>query len=80
MASEVKPSPDAASTEGSHARAFRFAAGLAAAGLAVQLAASFYWTPLTFIVSAVVGLPLVLLGALAFLRTVLAIMKSTGAL
>jgi hypothetical protein len=60
--------------------AFRTAAALTGLGLAVQLAASFYWTPLTFIVSAVVGLPLVLLGALGFLRAVLRILAKTGAL
>jgi len=32
-------------------------------GLAVQIAASFFWSPATFLVSAGVGLPLVLAGA-----------------
>jgi hypothetical protein len=55
------------------------AATAAALGLLVQLGASFYWTPLTFIVSAIVGLPLVCLGAFLFLRTVFRIVKSKGA-
>ena len=58
----------------------RRAAVVAGVGLLVQLGASFYWTPLTFIVSAAVGLPLVGVGALMFLRAVLRIMKEKGAL
>jgi hypothetical protein len=58
----------------------RRAAVMAGLGLLVQLAASFYWTPLTFIASAAIGLPLVGLGALLFLRAVLRIMKEKGAL
>ena len=58
----------------------RRAAVLSGLGLLVQLAASFYWTPLTFILSAAIGLPLVGLGALAFLRAVVRIMKDKGAL
>jgi hypothetical protein len=61
------------------ASAMRRAAGVAGLGLLVQLAGSFYWTPLTFIVSAAVGLPLVGLGALLFLRAVIRIMKDKGA-
>ena len=53
---------------------------VAGAGLLVQLAGSFYWTPLTFIGSAVVGLPLVGIGALLFLRAVFRIMKERGVL
>ena len=49
-------------------------------GLLLQLAASFYWTPLTFIASAAIGLPLVGVGALMFLRAALRIMKEKGAL
>lgn len=58
----------------------RRAAVLSGLGLLVQLAASFYWTPLTFILSAAIGLPLVGLGALVFLRAVVRIMKDKGAL
>jgi hypothetical protein len=58
----------------------RRAAVVAGAGLVVQLAGSFYWTTLTFILSAAIGLPLVGLGALMFLRAVVRIMKDKGAL
>ena len=58
----------------------RRAAVVAGVGLAVQLAASFHWTPLTFILSAVVGVPLVLVGSLLFLRAVVRVMKNRGAL
>jgi hypothetical protein len=58
----------------------RRAAVVAGAGLLVQIAASFYWTPLTFIASAAVGLPLVGVGGLLFLRAVFRIMKEKGAL
>ena len=58
----------------------RRAAVLSGLGLLVQLAASFYWTPLTFIASAAIGLPLVGIGALMFLRAALRIMKEKGAL
>jgi len=58
----------------------RRAAVVAGLGLLVQLAGSFYWTPLTFIVSAAIGLPLVGVGALMFLRAVIRIMKERGAL
>jgi hypothetical protein len=40
-------------------------------GLALQLAATFYWSPMTFIVSAAIGLPFVVLGAAVFGRAVL---------
>jgi F0F1-type ATP synthase assembly protein I len=39
---------------------------LVMAGLALQIAATFAWAPGTFVVSAAVGLPLVLLGAAIF--------------
>ena len=59
--------------------AVRQAAIVAGLGLLVQVGASFCWTPLTFIASAVVGLPLVGLGGLLFLRAVVRILKSKGA-
>ena len=52
------------------------AAVVAGTGLGVQLAASLHWTPLTFVLSAAIGLPLVIAGALMFLRAVLRIMKN----
>jgi hypothetical protein len=39
---------------------------MVATGLTLQIATTFYWSPGTFIVSAAVGLPLVLLGAALF--------------
>jgi hypothetical protein len=59
--------------------AMRQAAAVGGLGLLVQLGCSFYWTPITFIVSAAVGLPLVGVGALMFLRAVLRILKDKGA-
>jgi hypothetical protein len=58
----------------------RRAAALSGLGLLVQLAGAFHWTPLTFVLSAAIGLPLVGLGALGFLRAVVRIMKDRGAL
>jgi hypothetical protein len=66
-------------TDAATATAFRRATAVAGLGLLVQLAASFYWTPLTFVLSAAVGLPLVLVGALLFFRAVLRVMKDKGA-
>lgn len=58
----------------------RRAAVVAGTGLGVQLVASLHWTPLTFILSAAIGLPLVVAGAAMFLLAVLRIMKSKGVL
>jgi hypothetical protein len=44
----------------------RRALGLVVVGLALQIAATFYWSPATFIISAAVGLPCVLVGAAVF--------------
>jgi hypothetical protein len=49
----------------------RRALGLVVVGLVLQLAATFVWSPATFILSAAVGLPAVLLGAAVFGFTVL---------
>lgn len=59
--------------------AMRRAAAVGGLGLLVQLGSSFYWTPITFIISAAVGLPLVGAGTLLFLRAVLRILKNKGA-
>jgi hypothetical protein len=40
--------------------------GLVVVGLGLQLVATFHWTPATFVLSAAIGLPCVLLGAAAF--------------
>jgi hypothetical protein len=50
-----------------------------AVGLVLQLAAAFYWTPATFILSAAVGVPLVLAGGLMFFAAVWKTMKDKGA-
>jgi hypothetical protein len=60
--------------------AFRRATVITGLGLLVQLGSSLHWTPITFVLSAALGLPLVLVGAGLFLRTVLRVMKDTGAL
>jgi hypothetical protein len=65
---------------GSTARTIRRGAILTALGLMVQLMAGLRWTPITFILSAAVGLPLVLLGALFFFRGVWGILRAKDAL
>jgi hypothetical protein len=60
-------------------RKIRRAAVVGGAGLCVQLAAALHWTPATFIVSAVVGAPLVIAGAVMFLAAVWRNMKEKGA-
>jgi hypothetical protein len=49
----------------------RRALGLVVLGLLLQLVATFVWSPATFILSAAIGLPLVVLGAVIFGATVL---------
>ncbi len=62
------------------ARKVRRSAVVAGLGLALQLAAALHWTPATFIGSAVVGLPLVLVGGVMFLAAVWKNMRDKGAL
>lgn len=64
----------------SHETRIRVAALLVLAGLLVQLGAFLYWTPLTFVVFAMVGMPLVLLGVLVYVATVWRILKERKAL
>ena len=45
-------------------RAVRRALGLVLAGLAVQLGCAFFWSPATFLLAALLGTPLVMVGAL----------------
>ena len=55
---------------GEPTRPLRKAALLVASGLFVQLGCALYWSPGTFVVSAAVGAPLVLLGVvLGFVRS-----------
>jgi hypothetical protein len=62
------------------ARAIRRAATWAGLGLALQLGASFHWTPGSFVLSAAVGIPLVLVGGVQFVVAVLRVMRDKGAL
>ena len=61
-------------------RKIRRAAVFAGLGLAVQLAAAFHWTPATFILSATIGAPMVLVGGGLFLAAVWRNMREKGAL
>lgn len=45
-------------------RAVRRALGLVVVGLSVQLGCAFFWSPATFLLSALLGMPLVVVGAL----------------
>jgi hypothetical protein len=58
----------------------RRAAVVGGLGLAVQLGAAFHWTPASFVISASVGVPLVLLGGVLFLGAVWRHMRDKGAL
>lgn len=61
-------------------RAVRIALLLCIGGLAVQLLTSLVWSPISFIVFAAIGVPLVLCGTLLFIWTVLRELRNTGAL
>lgn len=61
------------------ARRIRRAVVLASLGLVVQLAAALHWTPMTFVLSAVFGAPLVLVGGGMFLAAVWKNMRDKGA-
>jgi hypothetical protein len=45
-------------------RAVRRALGLVVVGLSVQLGCAFFWSPATFLLSALLGMPLVVVGVL----------------
>lgn len=62
------------------ARKVRRSAAVVALGLLLQVAAALHWTPATFILSAVIGLPLVLVGGAMFLAAVWKNMRDKGAL
>ena len=61
------------------ARKIRRSAVVAGLGLALQLGAAIHWTPATFILSAAIGLPLVLVGGVMFLAAVWKNMRDKGA-
>jgi len=63
-----------------HERRIRVSAVLVLLGLLVQLGTTLYWTPLTFVVFASVGMPLVVLGVLVYVVTVWKILKERKAL
>jgi hypothetical protein len=60
-------------------RRIRRAAVIGGLGLVAQLVAALHWTPMTFVLSAAVGLPLVLVGGVMFLAAVWRNMKDKGA-
>ena len=60
-------------------RRVKRAAGIVGLGLALQLGAALHWTPATFILSATVGVPLVLVGGVMFLAAVWRNLKDKGA-
>jgi hypothetical protein len=60
-------------------RALRRAAVVTTCGLALELVSAVRWSPATFILSATVGVPLVLVGGAMFLRAVWRLMKERGA-
>jgi hypothetical protein len=60
-------------------RRVKRAAAIVGIGLAVQLGAALHWTPATFILSAAVGLPLVMVGSVLFLAAVWRNLKDRGA-
>ena len=62
------------------ARKIRRAAATGGVGLALQLGAALHWTPATFVVSAAIGVPLVLSGGVLFLAAVWRNMRDKGAL
>jgi Na+/proline symporter len=63
-----------------HELRIRRAAHLVLAGLVIQLACTLHWTPLTFVLFAMLGVPLVLLGVCLYVSTVWRILKERKAL
>lgn len=61
-------------------RSTRRAAAVVLAGLTVQLATMVFWSPITFIVFTVVGVPLVLVGVGLYVATVIRFLKERKAL
>jgi hypothetical protein len=64
----------------SHEKRIRVAALFVLAGLLVQLFTTLFWSPLTFVVFAVVGVPLVLFGVFLYVATLWRILKERKAL
>jgi hypothetical protein len=57
----------------------KHAAALSGVGLAIQVVAALHWTPATFIVSAALGVPLVLAGSVLFMSAIWRNLKDKGA-
>jgi cytochrome c oxidase subunit IV len=64
----------------SHERRIRKAALFVLAGLLVQLFSTLFWSPLAFVVFAMVGAPLVLLGVFLYVATLWRVLKERKAL
>ena len=64
----------------SHEKRIRVSALFVLMGLLVQLFTSLHWTPLTFVLFAILGVPLVLLGVGLYVSTVWKILKEQKAL
>ena len=63
-----------------HAKRIRAASLFVIAGLVVQLLTTLFWGPLQFVLFTVLGVPLVLVGTLLYVLTVLKILKERQAL
>jgi hypothetical protein len=63
-----------------HEQRIQRAAYFVIAGLLVQLASTIHWTPLTFVLFAMLGAPLVLVGVYLYASTVWRILKERKAL
>jgi hypothetical protein len=63
-----------------HEQRIRRAAVLVTSGLAVELLSTAWWTPLTFVLFVMVGVPLVLAGIFLYATTVWRILKERRAL
>jgi hypothetical protein len=56
----------------------KLAAAVTGVGLGTQLVAALHWTPATFILSAALGVPLVLAGSVLFLAAIWRNLKDKG--
>ena len=63
-----------------HEQRIRRAALVVLVGLLVQLASTLYWAPLTFVLFAMLGAPLVLIGVCLYVSAVWRILKERKAL
>lgn len=61
-------------------RKMRHATLVVMAGLIVELGSTLYWTPLTFVLFSLIGVPLIFLGIALYAMTVLQVLKDKKAL